>query len=129
MNKHDDATHTDIKEVLRFCIVGLAATAIHYVSYLLLQRIMSPNVAYTLGFIISLACNFVLSARFTFRTRMSLLRGGGFVLSHLLNYLMHIALFNLLLWCGVSRLIAPLGVYAVVVPVNFILVRLVFRKL
>ena len=129
MNKHDDAAHTDIKEVIRFCIVGLAATAIHYLSYLLLQSLMSPNIAYTLGFIISLACNFVLSARFTFRTRMSLLRGGGFVLSHLLNYLMHIALFNLLLWCGVNRIIAPIGVYAVVVPVNFILVRLVFRKL
>ncbi len=129
MNKSDDAGHTDIKELARFCIVGLTATAIHYVSYLLLQRFMLPNIAYTLGFIISLACNFVLSAKFTFRTRMSLLRGGGFVMSHLLNYLLHIALFNLLLWCGVSKIIAPIGVYAVVVPVNFILVRLVFRKL
>jgi len=129
MNRTCDVEHTDIKEVIRFCIVGLAATAIHYVCYLLLQIVMSPNIAYTLGFIISLACNFVMSAKFTFKARMSLLRGGGFVMSHLLNYIMHIGLFNLLLWCGVSRLIAPIGVYAVVVPVNFILVRFVFKKL
>jgi len=129
MNRPCDAGHTDIKEVIRFCIVGLAATAIHYVCYLLLQSFISPNIAYTLGFIISLVCNFVMSAKFTFRARMSLMRGGGFVMSHLLNYIMHIGLFNLLLWCGVSKIIAPIGVYAVVVPVNFILVRLVFRKL
>jgi putative flippase GtrA len=116
-------------EVVRFVIVGLTATAIHYIVYLFLQQVIALNLAYTTGFIVSLCCNFVLSAKFTFRTGMSMLKGGGFVLSHVANYLMHIGLFNLLLYVGVGKIVAPLIVYAVVVPINFVLVSLVFKRL
>ena len=39
------------------------------------------------------------------------------------------ALLNLFLWIGLSRELAPLAVYAIAVPTNFILVRLVFKNL
>ena len=34
-----------------------------------------------------------------------------------------------MLYIGLSKTLAPLGVYAIAVPVNFVLVRTVFRRL
>ena len=76
-------------EILRFAIVGVIATAIHYGIYMLCQLFMNANIAYTIGWIVSLGCNFYLSSRFTFRKQMSVYRAGGFVSSHIVNYLMH----------------------------------------
>lgn len=117
------------EEILRFAIVGVIATAIHYGIYMLCQLFMNANIAYTIGWIVSLGCNFYLSSRFTFRKQMSVYRAGGFVSSHIVNYLMHMGLFNLFLWMGIGQIYAPLIVFCIVIPVNFILVKFVFTKL
>lgn len=109
--------------------MGLIATGIHYGGYLLCQMYMNANIAYTIGWIVSLACNFYLSARFTFRREMSVYKAGGFIGSHVVNYLMHMGLFNLFLWMGIGQVYAPLLVYAIVIPVNYLLVRFAFTKL
>ena len=116
-------------EVVRFGIVGLIATAVHYGIYLLCQLIIPVNIAYSVGWIISLALNFYLSSRFTFRRNMSAYRAGGFITAHIVNYLLHIGLFNLFLWLGFDQTIAPLFVFCIVIPINFILVRFAFTKL
>lgn len=121
--------HIDFGEIIRYGIVGGIATAIHYGVYALLQLWLSVNIAYTCGYIVSLGCNFILSARFTFKKSPSLPKAGGFVASHLINYLLHIGLLNLFLYCGVSQMLSPLLVFCIVIPVNFILVRFVFNHL
>ena len=50
-----------LREPLRFVIVGIIATAIQYGIYLALLSIVDANIALTIGYIISLACNFLLS--------------------------------------------------------------------
>lgn len=117
------------KEIIRFCIVGVIATAIHYGVYLLCRLFLNVNIAYTIGWAVSLGCNFYLSSRFTFREHMSVFRAGGFISSHVVNYLMHMGMFNLFLWLGVGQIFAPLLVYCIVTPINYILVRFVFTKL
>ena len=119
----------DWSEIIRFGIVGIIATGIHYGTYLLCQLYLPVNLAYTIGWIVSLGCNFYLSARFTFRQHLSLYRVGGFIGSHVANYLLHIGLFNLFLWIGISQVYSPLLVFCIVIPINFILVRFVFTKL
>ena len=116
-------------EFFRFALVGVIATVIHYGLYLLLKSIVSVNVAYTIGYIISLACNFVLTAKVTFRTGVSAVRGIGFALSHAVNYCLHIVLLNLFIRVGVPSGLAPIPVYCIAIPVNFLLVRTVFRHL
>lgn len=56
-------------EIVRFGIVGVVATALHYGIYWLLNDQMNVNVAYTLGYFISFVVNYLLSARFTFRRK------------------------------------------------------------
>lgn len=116
-----------IGEVIRFGIVGVVATAIHYAVYWLLQHWMDVNVAYTIGYLLSFLVNYYLSARFTFREKTSKSNGAGFIAAHLFNYCLQILLLNLFLWVGFSRTLAPLGVYAIAVPTNFLIVRFVFK--
>lgn len=124
-----------IREFVRFCIVGIVATVIHYALYLALIRLLPiegdlwVNVAYSIGYIVSWCCNFWLTAHFTFKTAVSAKRGVGFAFSHAVNYGLHILLLNLFLYMGTPETWAPIPVYCLVVPINFILVRLVFRKI
>lgn len=115
-------------EMLRFGIVGVVSTTFHYAIYWVLQHWINVNVAYTIGYVLSFLMNFYLSARFTFRTKTSISNGIGFGGAHLTNYFLHMILLNLFLWLGFSNEVAPLAVFAIVVPVNFFLVRFVFKK-
>lgn len=45
-------------EAVRFGIVGVLATALHYGIYFLLQRVIDVNVAYTAGYVLSFVANF-----------------------------------------------------------------------
>ncbi len=114
-------------ELIRFGIVGVIAVAVHYAIYWVLQHWLNVNVAYTLGYLLSFLMNYYLSAHFTFREKTSAKTGIGFGGAHLVNYLMHMVLFNFFLWLGLSRELAPFAVLAIAVPTNFVLVRFVFK--
>ena len=115
-------------EFVRFCIVGFIATAIHYGVYCLLLGLLNVNVAYTIGYIVSWCCNFYLSSRFSFKSKANVKKGIGFALSHMVNYLLHIAFLNLFVHLGASETIAPIFVYCCVIPINFLMVRTVFKS-
>jgi putative flippase GtrA len=121
-------------EFLRWGIVGVIATAIHYGIYYLLLKFVTPqtefwlNVDYSLGYIISFWGNFFLSAYFTFREKPSLKKGFGFGIAHAINYCLHIFFLNLILWIGFSSTIAPIFVFIIVIPINFLMVRFVFKR-
>ena len=116
-------------EFLRFCFVGLIATGIHYGLYYILMNIchLWMNVAYTIGFLVSFGCNFLLSNYFTFHTKPDFGKLIGMTGAHLVNYLNHIILLNAFVWLGLSENIAPLLVYMIAIPINFIMVRFVFK--
>jgi len=122
-------TRERLFEIVRFGIVGVAATAIHYAVYYALLSLTSHNVAYTVGYVVSFLCNYVLSSLFTFRVTISAGRLAAFGVSHLLNYLIQMGLLNLFVWTGVSPVVAPLPVFAIAVPVNYLLVRTALTRL
>ena len=115
------------KEITRFVIVGIIATVIHYSIYLLLRTFIYVNISYTIGYVTSLVCNFILTAKYTFKTGTSIGKGAGFLASHSINYLMHIGLLNLFIYMGIPATVAPIPVYCIAIPTNFILVRSVFK--
>lgn len=67
-----------IPEFLRFVMVGLFATGLHYGIYFVLQKFIQVNVAYTLGYVLSFVANFYLTAYFTFRQPPSWKKAFGF---------------------------------------------------
>lgn len=121
-----------LREFVRFCIVGVIAAAIHYLVYFLLQLIDGGSVwlsiAYTIGYIVSLVCNFFLTTYFTFRSKVSVKKAAGFSFSHIVNYTLHMVLFNLFISLGINQLIAPILVLLIAVPTNFTILHFVYRN-
>ena len=122
-------TKEQIGEMVRFSIVGVLITVIHYVVYWLLQLVINVNIAWTAGYIVGFVVNYYLSARYIFREKATAQNGAGFGGAHLVNYFLQMGLLNFFLWLGWSAEWAPVGVYAILIPVNFLLVRFVFKKL
>ena len=116
-------------QFIRYCTVGSLAAGIHYGVYFVLQEyeLVNLNIAYTIGYATSFICNFFMTSYLTFRSNPSLKKALGFGGSHLVNYLIHMGLFNLFLSLDVNQEIAPLFVLAVAVPVNFVMLRFVFK--
>ncbi len=147
-------------EFMRFFVVGIAATLVHLLVYWLLNALLglgeadeaALNATYTIGYVVSFVGNYILSLRWTFRTKGSVSKGAGFAFSHLVNYGLHMGLLNLFLLLGIGRAMAaalifcapglvqmfpmlgdpaallPLPVYVIVVPVNFLLVRFFLKR-
>lgn len=122
-------TKEQIGEMVRFSIVGVLITVIHYAVYWLLQLVINVNIAWTAGYIVGFVVNYYLSARYIFREKATAQNGAGFGGAHLVNYFLQMGLLNFFLWLGWSAEWAPVGVYAISIPVNFLLVRFVFKKL
>ncbi len=116
------------KQFLRFCINGVIAAAIHYGTYFLFQLSTDVNIAYTIGYLVSFAYNFVATNYFTFHTHPTWKNFIGFAGSHGVNYFLHILLFNIFLFLGVHHLVAPPLVMLVAMLVQFTILRHVFVK-
>ena len=126
-------------EVLRFGIVGVLATLLQYAVYRGLLLFIPDGVSVaraqflsslcmTAGYGVSFVFNFFASTRFTFRVEANARRGAGFAFSHAVNYLLQMATLNFFLWIGLSKAWAPVPMFCICVPVNFVLVRFFLKR-
>lgn len=115
-------------QALRFAVTGVMATLIHYGVYLILHRWMADMTAYAIGYGVSFMCNFLLTCVFTFHKRANIHNGIGFCLAHAINFCLQIGLLRFFLWLGVQADIAPLPVFSIAVPINFMMIRFIFKK-
>ena len=134
-----DGQRQNLGEVVRFGIVGVTATLLQYgIYYALIQLIpdtlsagrqhLWTTVAMTVGYLLSFIFNFYASTRFTFRVKANVKRGAGFVFCHCVNYGLQMLTLNFFLWLGLSKSLAPIPVFCICVPVNFLLVRFFLKR-
>lgn len=115
-------------QFVRFCINGCLAVAIQYIVYLLLLQVSVPaNIAFVVGYIVSFCCNFVITSYWTFHSRPSWKRLTGFGGSHIVNYFVQAGFLNIYIWLGIDERLAGLIAMCSAVPVNFALLRLVYK--
>lgn len=117
------------REICRFVIVGIFAVIIQYIVYFLLLKEFYHNIAFLIGYLVSFIFNYLMTAKFTFSTRISYRNGFGFILCHIVNFLMQVLFLNIFIWFGLSKQLAPIPMFAICVPTNFVLVRHVMKKL
>ena len=110
-------------EVIRFGIVGVGATTISYFTFIILCNYINSNISYTIAYILSLVFNFVLSNYFTFRTNPTKNKTIKFILAHGFNYILQIILLNIFIELKIRNEVAPIFVYLVSIPINFLLVK------
>ena len=128
ISRLDDAQRERLGEIIRFAIVGVIATAVQYAVYWLMLLCTSRTWALTVGYVVSFVFNFIASTRYTFRVKANARRGAGFALSHVVNYALQVCTLNFFLWLGVSKQLAPLPMFCICVPVNFLLVRFFLKR-
>lgn len=114
-------------EFIRYCVVGTIAAGIHYGIYFVLYHYINVYAAYTTGYALALICNFFLTSYLTFRTSPTVAKSIGFGMSHVVNYLIHLFLLRFFLYVGVPKALAFFCVLMIAVPVNYLLLRLVFE--
>lgn len=115
-------------EVLRFGIVGFSATLIQYGVYLVMLFVASPTLANTIGYAVSFVFNFIASTRYTFKVKTNARHGVGFAFCHVVNYGLQILMLHLFLTLGFSKTLAPVPMFCVCVPINFLLVRFFLKR-
>jgi putative flippase GtrA len=115
-------------QFIRFGLNGIFVTAIQYGVYLLLRRHISVNAAYTVGYLVSFAVNFLMTSYFTFQSHPSLKRFLGFSGSHAVNYCVQIGALNLFIHLGMGAAVAPIPAILTAVVVQFTILRFVYSK-
>lgn len=141
-------------QFVRFCINGCLAVAIQYGVYWLLM--LSPeisqgggefspsgsgtphweglgealwtNIAYTISYIVSFAYNFIATSYWTFHSRPTWKRLIGFGSSHVVNFFVQLAFLNAYLYIGIPKQWSALMAMASAVPINFMILRFVYKK-
>lgn len=114
-------------EIFRFGLVGTLVTVLHYVVYWWFKRWMDYSLAFAIGYGLSFVVNYVLTSYFTFRRKASLKNGIGFGGAHLFNFILQTLLLRLFVWMGFTPTLAPIPVYLISIPTNFLMVRFVFK--
>lgn len=115
-------------EIVRFIIVGGLATAIQYGIYLLMLLWLQPLLANTIGYLVSFTFNYIASTHYTFRVKSTAKRGLGFVFSHIVNYFLQTLTLHAFLLLGLDKKIAMIPMFAICVPINFVLVRFFLHR-
>lgn len=127
-NRLDEQQREKLGEIIRFGIVGTVSTLIQAGTYCLLVGILNYVVANTIAYIVSFIFNYIASTKYTFRVKSTAKRGAGFLLSHVVNYLLQTATLAFFVWLGMEKRLALIPMFCICVPVNFLLVRYFLKK-
>jgi putative flippase GtrA len=114
---------------VKFCLVGLANTAISYVVYLGLIRLMPYAVANVVGWFVGVCFSFFANCWFTWHVRPTWRRFIPFPLSSLPNVILSTGGVVLLVEVfGMDKRIAPLFAMLVAVPISYLLAKAILTR-
>ena len=109
--------------------MGVISTITLYGIYCIALKLINPTLSYTIGYLFAFIVNYLLTTSFTFKVKKSVKNGMGFIVSNIINYFVSIGLLNLFLHLGLDDKIAPIATVLLATLSNFVIVRLVMKKL
>ena len=116
-------------EPIRFIITGFIATLIQYAVYYAIADLMAVATAWTIAYACSFICNYILTTYFTFRVKPTRKRALSFACGHLINWSLQMILLHLFIFLGCDKHWAPLPMYLIVMPVNFLVIRFFVKQI
>lgn len=125
------------RSAARFVCVGAFGTGLQYGIYYgclsLFERHYTDlgirvSLAFTIGFVVEMIANYLLTSFYTFRTHPSVRNAGGFLLGRGVNYLLQLAFLHLLIWATLSEELS--GIIAIVLAgiINYFVLVPFYRK-
>ena len=117
------------REVIVFLIVGLSNTALTYVTYLGLLQVLHYAWAYTGAFLVGLIFTGLLNIRVTFARHPTFAVWIVFAAYYTIYWFCSIALLRLLVdGLSVPEAYGPLVMLPIVVPINFVITRMIVHR-
>lgn len=110
-------------EIMRFGLVGVIATTIHYSVYWMLRKELTVYTAYTIGYGLSFLCNYYLSSVLTFKVQPTFTRLFRFGTGHLFNWFMQMILLNFFLLVDLPEKWLPVPVLFFSFPICYYVTR------
>ena len=116
------------RSAVRFVLVGALGTGLQYgIYYVLLGFFQTKwaedtwltSVAFTVGFVIELVYNYLMTSFYTFRVRPTLKNAGGFLFGRALNYVIQLIFLNVLIWLHMSEEWAGIAAIALAGVINY----------
>ena len=120
--------HQSLREAVRFGITGVVSTLVTYGVYYILLKWLRPTFSFTIAYMAAMVVNYLMTTLFTFKVNANTKNALGFIVSNGINYGLCTLLLNMFIWLGVSEQLAPIPMYAISIPVNFLVVRFVMKK-
>ena len=117
------------KKLVRFGITGVVSTIVTYIVYYICLTFANPTIAFLIGYFVAFIVNYIMTLTFTFKVKASAKNGFGFVVSNVFNFLLCELFLNIFISIGVAKQWAPIPMYVVCIPINFLLVRYVMKNL
>ncbi|MGM9454681.1 GtrA family protein [Legionella bozemanae] len=117
----------DKKQMLGFAITGILSTLIMFGLYVMLYQFINYQYAYLIAYTISVVALYFMN-KSVFKGIMSLETILEFPLIYLLQYVLGALSLEFIVWLGFSATYAPLIIVIILLPVTFILNRIVFSK-
>lgn len=116
------------KRWLLFLVGGGANTTLTYGVYLGLCRILSYQQAYFIAYVLGIVFSYLFNARIVFGTPLSWRGLFAYPLVYLAQYLLSAcALGAMVEWLHVSKLYAPLIVMTIMVPLTYVMSKVVLQ--
>jgi putative flippase GtrA len=118
-----------LREVVLFLVVGVSNTLLTYVVYLALLQIVHYAWAFTGAFLLGLLFTGLMNIRVTFGHHHTVAAWIVFSAYYGLYYLFALLLLRVLIdGIGIDAQFAPLVMLPVVVPINFVMTRLIVHR-
>ncbi|MBA3537977.1 MAG: GtrA family protein [Tatlockia sp.] len=114
------------KQTISFAIAGLISTGIMFGIYVILYKHIYFQYAYFIAYCISVIALYFMNSA-VFKKEISLQTSLEFPLIYLLQYVLSAASLEFFVWLGVSETYAPLLIILILLPLTFLLNRIVFR--
>ena len=114
------------KQMIGFALTGSLSTLIMFGLYYILSKVINYQFAYLIAYCVSVTLLYFMNLLFVFRGKASLISFFQFSLIYLLQYLVGAATLEFLVRFGFSVTYAPLLIVIILLPITFLLNRIVF---
>ena len=116
------------RSAVRFVLVGALGTGLQYgIYYLLLglfqqhwpEMMILTSLAFTIGYVMEMIYNYLLTSFYTFRVRPTWKNAGGFLVGRAINFVIQLLLLNCLIWLHMSEEWAGIAAIALAGVINY----------
>jgi putative flippase GtrA len=117
-----------VGEALRYLIGGVLNVAVGYGSYLILLHWLRYEAAYAIAYVVGIIVSYAFSTIYVFRQPMRWRSALRFPLVYLLQFLLGLALLEVLIEVvHMPQRLAPLAIAVLTIPATFLASRIIIR--